>query len=85
VSFPVEYLISNDIDKQSLLVYGESAVSDFSLLTTEESLLLLNVYPPEIIFKIFPESSLILQGILLNIAVGNFQILGVAVKLAELI
>lgn len=72
----IDSLLSNNVDKQSLKVFSNPAVSDNSLLTPDEAIFLLKAYPPETVCSIFPESTLIIQGLLLNIAAGKTDFIG---------
>lgn len=68
----IEQLLSNDIDKQSLFVRTSISDSDFGFLSSLETIQLLSAHSPKFVLNIFPESSLVIHGILLLIAAGNF-------------
>lgn len=72
----IEELLSNDLDKQSLFVRTSISDSDFGFLTPVETTQLLSAHSPKIVLNIFPESTLIIHGILLFIAAGNFEQIG---------
>lgn len=72
----IEQLISNDIDKQSLFVRTSISDSDFGFLSPLETIQLLAAHSPKIVLNIFPESSLVIHGILLLIAAGHFGEIG---------